>query len=83
MIISEKIDPSQYQIPKNPVKKALFIFIKKPIFETIIMIFIIANVVVLALDEYDLDSNTVRTLEILNYIFTLIFLIEALLKIII
>lgn len=56
-------------------------FLKKPLFESIIMVFIIGNIVSLALEKNDQSADDTEIQTILNYVFTIIFLVEALLKI--
>jgi hypothetical protein len=45
------------------------------------MVFIIGNIVSLALEKNDQSADDIEIQTILNYVFTIIFLVEALLKI--
>lgn len=55
----------------------------EPYFDLIILIAIIINTVTLALDQYpELPGWTLEILQVLNYIFTTVFTIEVIFKLI-
>jgi len=57
--------------------------IMEPYFDLIILVAIIINTVTLALDQYpDLPGWTLEVLQVLNYIFTTVFTVEVIFKLI-
>lgn len=55
----------------------------EPYFDLIILIAIIINTVTLALDQYpELPGWTLEILQVLNYIFTTVFTVEVIFKLI-
>lgn len=78
---NEKIDVATFQKPKNKIKAFLFQIIRHPAFDVTIILFIVGNVVIMALDQDDLSPTDSDNLQTANYYFTAIFIFEALFKI--
>ena len=57
-------------------------FAQHPVFEIAIIVCIVLNTIVLAMTWYGMDQNIIDVLEILNYIFTVIYTIEMIIKLI-
>lgn len=72
----------RYLKPKNKVRSILFDLVLNYKFEYGIMTVIAINVFFMSLYHYDMDSELNDSLEISNYIFVVIYIIEFLLKII-
>lgn len=73
-------DDSYYH---NVLTRICFYIVNSPIFNSFIMFFILFNTVVLSMDKYpEFDQETVDTLSVLNTIFTVIFTIEVVFKLI-
>jgi voltage-dependent calcium channel T type alpha-1H len=65
---------------ENCLGKACFKVVQHPWFEKFIQASIITNSICLLLKWYQQPVEMIQALEIVNYIFTIIFLIEAMLK---
>lgn len=57
LIFSQGIDPSEFQEPAGQIRAKFFKLVKHPYFEVTIMMFIIANVVVMAMTQDDLTKD--------------------------
>lgn len=68
----------------NSCRKVLFLVVSHPIFSAFIFLSIIINTITLMFDRYPEPSNDTftETLEIMNYVFMVIFTLEVVLKII-
>lgn len=67
--------------PPGRFRLVCFNIMQNKIFEHFIFICIVLNTIVLTLKWYEQDESIVRALEVINYVFSAIFLIEAILKI--
>lgn len=67
---------------KSKFHKILIIIYNNAFFQTFINISIIINTIILALDKFDDNENTIETFDKVNLSFYFIFLIEMLLKLI-
>jgi hypothetical protein len=70
------------QMTKSKFRNAMIIVSEHYIFESIIMILIIINTIVLALKWYGEPNQLPKILELLNYVFAGIFSLEAIIKLI-
>lgn len=68
------------EIPQNKFRAFLFRIVTSDEFELLITILIGLNIVVMSLSYYDAPKHYIDTLDILNLIFTYIFIAEVLLK---
>ena len=66
----------------NKIRKVIYDFANSFAFEIFILVCIVLNTLVLSIEWYEQPPNVNLILEIINYIFAAIFLIEALLKLI-
>ena len=67
----------------NYVKKFrsfLKAFTRMSLFENFLTLCVLINTIVMAMDSYDIDAQTLNTLEFLNEIFTWIFIVEMTIK---
>jgi len=67
--------------PENPLRAQVFSFVETKAFSNFIFVMIILNVAVMASAHYGMSSDFEQMLENLNILFTVVFLIEAILKI--
>lgn len=79
MSVKAKPESKTSQIPKNSVRRALYMISKSKIFELVIMVVILVNMLILAYAEASNEYSQV--IEYLNMICTFIFIMEALIKI--
>jgi voltage-dependent calcium channel L type alpha-1D len=70
-----KIKPSE-----NPIRKLFFYVYDHRHFERFIQICILANTVVLMMEWYRMDKRVSDITEILNQVFTAIFAVEAMIR---
>ncbi|XP_048586351.1 sodium channel protein 1 brain isoform X2 [Nematostella vectensis] len=68
--------------PQNKFQGELYDMVQSRKFEVFIMLFITINMVVMMVQHYDQSKEVYDTLEILNLIFTSVFILEAILRII-
>ena len=70
--------------PTNPLRIACYVAVHSPIFEDIVLVIITASTLSLILDNPREDQSTPKyaVLDILGYIFTALFALEALMRII-
>lgn len=68
-------------LPPNGIRLFLYRLVKSSVFEWTIMLMIVGNVVALACSHFGMDGSWVDGIEYANYAFTLVFLVEAILKI--
>jgi len=66
----------------NCASKLCFKVVSHPWFEKFVQISIVINSVCLLLKWYQQPKEMVQALEIINYIFTSVFLLEAILKLV-
>ena len=50
------------------------------LFENFLTLCVLINTIVMAMDSYDIDTQTLNTLEFMNEIFTWIFIVEMTIK---
>ena len=81
LIYNSEIDPSEFDEPTGKYRKATFKFVTHSAFDVFIMLMIILNVVTMAMTQDDSTETMIWYLKVFNYIFTVIFIIEAVLKI--
>jgi hypothetical protein len=67
--------------PKSPVRRCLFRFVRNQRFEWFIMTCILVNTLTMAMTFYEQPTAYATALEIINYIFAVVFTLEAVLKI--
>eukprot|EP00941_MAST-03F_sp_MAST-3F-sp1_P005593 g5593.t1 len=65
-----------------PFVRQCYEFVEHPLFEAFIVICIAVNTITLSMDKYPEDRDEAEVLEVLNFILTLIFIIEMVLKLI-
>ena len=82
MLLNTKPVIKKMLVTTNLVRKFCFKIVIHPLFEWIILAIILMNTVVLTLDWYLIPESVTYIVGILNIIFTSIFTIEAILKII-
>jgi hypothetical protein len=75
-----KNEPLPERTEKNRLILYIYLLVINPLFNLLIMTMIMANVIVLALDRYNIEKEEFDTLETLNRIIYWIFLVEMLLK---
>jgi len=66
---------------KQSVRRAVFDFTQHPVFQNVILVAIVLNVCTLAVNFYGEPPTLTDVLEVLNYFFTALFILEAVLKI--
>jgi hypothetical protein len=82
MLLNTKPVIKKMLVTSNPIRKFCFKVVLHPAFDWIILAFILMNTIVLTLDWYLIPDSISYIVSILNIIFTAIFTIEAILKII-
>ena len=82
LILDAKPDLSELYIPHNKYRKKLYGFVSDNKFDTLIMFFILLNILSMGMTFYDESPQYTYILMIFNLIFTGIFILEAVLKII-
>lgn len=80
MILKSRPDIETTYIPKNKIRKKLHSFVTSNIFDIFIMVCIVLNMFQMAIDYEDAPLNYTMVLQYINYVFTAIFTIEAILK---
>lgn len=68
--------------PSGILNKLFYRIFKSAAFEIFIILCITVNMFIMAFNYYEAESKYVRALEIINLIFTLVFVVEALIKIV-
>lgn len=81
MIVKAQINYETANIPTNKLRKKIFDIVRSTWFQLIIMICIILNMFQMSMLYHTASDEFIEGLEILNLIFTGIFLVEAILKI--
>jgi len=71
----------QYVPPTNPIRKRALDLVDNDLFEICIMLIIFLNIIFMMIQSYGQSAATTYTLEIANWIFILVFTLEAILKI--
>ena len=67
---------------QNRLTRVCFYIVNSPIFNGLIIVVILMNTVVLAMDKYpDYEPETARIFDVGNTIFTIIFTLEVVLKV--
>ena len=64
----------------NTLRKRLFSLVTSPIFESFIFFCIFANTLVIAMPYYEMGEHYITFLKVSNFIFTVIFALEMILK---
>lgn len=81
MILNCKPDLIQFYIPTTKSRKKLFDFVNSQKFDFFILLCILLNIQTMGLVYEGGTDNYSNTLEKINYFFTAIFILEAILKI--
>uniref|UniRef100_A0A8C9QPB9 Voltage-dependent L-type calcium channel subunit alpha n=1 Tax=Scleropages formosus TaxID=113540 RepID=A0A8C9QPB9_SCLFO len=76
-----KAQPLKLYIPKNPVQYRFWSIVNSTAFEYIMFVLILLNTVTLAVQHYDQSKTFNYTMDILNMVFTGLFTVEMVLKI--
>ena len=82
MIYDARPDFETTNVPKSPWRKKFHSLVGSTVFEVAIIICIVLNMIQMALVYEGASAEWENILEIFNYIFTVIFIIEAILKLI-
>ena len=82
MIVKAKPDLETTNVPKNVILRKFHWFVTTTVFETFIMICIVANMLQMAVGYEGSSPTYDQVLQVLNLIFSGIFFIEAVLKLI-
>uniref|UniRef100_A0A3Q4B5N6 Voltage-dependent L-type calcium channel subunit alpha n=1 Tax=Mola mola TaxID=94237 RepID=A0A3Q4B5N6_MOLML len=75
-----KAQPLKLYIPKNPVQYRFWSIINSTGFEYVMFVLILLNTVTLAVQHYEQSKNFSHIMDILNMVFTGLFTVEMLLK---
>nr|XP_046200729.1 calcium channel, voltage-dependent, L type, alpha 1F subunit isoform X1 [Oncorhynchus gorbuscha] len=75
-----KAQPLKLYIPKNPVQYKFWSFIQSTAFEYVMFVLILLNTVTLAVQHYEQSKVFSHVMDILNMVFTGLFTVEMLLK---
>ncbi|KAM3618143.1 uncharacterized protein V6R79_016208 [Siganus canaliculatus] len=75
-----KAQPLKLYIPKNPVQYKFWSIINSTGFEYVMFVLILLNTVTLAVQHYEQSKNFSYIMDILNMVFTGLFTVEMLLK---
>ncbi|KAM7405357.1 hypothetical protein PAMP_012625 [Pampus punctatissimus] len=75
-----KAQPLKLYIPKNPVQYKFWSIINSTGFEYVMFVLILLNTVTLAVQHYEQSKNFSHIMDILNMVFTGLFTVEMLLK---
>ena len=81
MILDAEPDLTEFYIPKNEKRKKLYEIVNGNKFDSLIMCFILLNILTMALTYETESAKYNEMLKNFNLIFTGIFILEALLKI--
>jgi hypothetical protein len=81
LVVTTKPYMNKVEVPKNPVRKAMYHLAGSIYFESFIMICIVLNMVQMAIIYEGASDTYVATLEVVNLVFTGIFVMEAVVKI--
>jgi len=81
-IIDAKPDFAGFQVPTNKFRRLLYTLVNGKYFDQFIMMAIIANMLTMAISFQDSSPEYNDVLDLLNYIFTAIFIVECILKLI-
>ncbi|KAG9340306.1 hypothetical protein JZ751_021753, partial [Albula glossodonta] len=76
-----KAQPLKLYIPKNPVQYKFWSMVNSTAFEYIMFVLILLNTVTLAVQHYEQSKPFSYTMDILNMVFTGLFTVEMILKI--
>uniref|UniRef100_A0A8C6T902 Voltage-dependent L-type calcium channel subunit alpha n=1 Tax=Neogobius melanostomus TaxID=47308 RepID=A0A8C6T902_9GOBI len=77
-----KAQPLKLYIPKNPVQYKFWAIINSTVFEYVMFVLILLNTVTLAVQHYEQSKTFSYIMDILNMVFTGLFTVEMLLKLI-
>eukprot|EP00163_Fabomonas_tropica_P014779 TRINITY_DN2686_c0_g2_i1.p1 TRINITY_DN2686_c0_g2~~TRINITY_DN2686_c0_g2_i1.p1 ORF type:complete len:1526 (-),score=377.56 TRINITY_DN2686_c0_g2_i1:447-4610(-) len=69
-------------MPRSKVRQPFFYLVMHPMFDIVIMSLILLNIAILAMEHYDQDNAFSQLLFISNLVFTAIFFLEMVLKLI-
>jgi hypothetical protein len=72
----------QYEAPENPIRAFCFVLVEKPGFDLFIIVCIILNSICLGLQWYSEDPMQTTVIDTINLIFTIVFTLEAVLKLV-
>ncbi|XP_077569226.1 voltage-dependent L-type calcium channel subunit alpha-1D-like isoform X2 [Stigmatopora nigra] len=75
-----KAQPLKLYIPKNPVQYKFWSIINSTVFEYVMFVLILLNTVTLAIQHYEQSKKFSYVMDILNMVFTGLFTVEMLLK---
>ncbi|CAL8369840.1 unnamed protein product [Lota lota] len=75
-----KAQPLMLYIPKNPVQYKFWSIINSTCFEYVMFVLILLNTVTLAIQHYEQSKSFSHIMDILNMVFTGLFTVEMLLK---
>ncbi|KAM9830119.1 calcium channel, voltage-dependent, L type, alpha 1F subunit isoform X2 [Syngnathus typhle] len=75
-----KAQPLKLYIPKNPVQYKFWSIINSTVFEYVMFVLILLNTVTLAVQHYEQSKTFSHIMDILNMVFTGLFTVEMLLK---
>ncbi|XP_048873398.1 calcium channel, voltage-dependent, L type, alpha 1F subunit isoform X2 [Brienomyrus brachyistius] len=76
-----KAQPLKLYIPKNPIQYKFWSIVNSTVFEYIMFVLILLNTVTLAVQHYEQSKIFSYTMDILNMVFTGLFTVEMVLKI--
>uniref|UniRef100_H2YSX6 Voltage-dependent L-type calcium channel subunit alpha n=1 Tax=Ciona savignyi TaxID=51511 RepID=H2YSX6_CIOSA len=77
-----KAKPTRRYIPKNPWQYKAWFVVNSTYFEYFMLVLILLNTVCLAVQHYQQDENLTRILNYMNFVFTTLFTIEMIFKLI-
>lgn len=82
LIVRSKPVQKKKEAPSNPLRLRIFRLVKSKPFLYFVMVCIVINMLVLSIDYYTASADYKQSLVIINLIFTGVFLLEAVLKLI-
>ena len=82
LILEAKPNAFTITVPTNKAQRALYNIVNSKFFEIFIIVCIIANIITMAVFFDSMSQSQKDVLDIINYIFFIIFFVEAALKII-
>lgn len=82
MILTAEPEYETTNVPKNPILKQFHDLVSSSNFEKFIMLCIILNIVQMGADHENMSTAFETVLDVSGYFFTIVFLIEATLKLI-
>ena len=80
-IINSKPDFAGFEIPSGTTRKFFYNIINSKYFDQFIMLIILCNMIIMAISKEDSTIYYINVLETMNYVFTGIFIVECIMKI--